>query len=376
MDEILNVSQEFPAVVFVNPHAGGGHVRRHLTKIQSAFSARQFHAEFIFTSSPEELESRTRDAIAAGRRVLLAMGGDGTLQGLVNAAYGSDVVLGILPAGGGNDFAAALGLPKNLHDAVHAILDGQPRDVDLLRSRTADGRERFYVGGGGIGLDAEAARYAASYRRVPSRLRYVAAALRALLEFKPLIVRSEFPGSESPPIEQKVLVAAVLNTRTYGAGIRLAPGAQLDDGFLTAILLKDLTALEVLWALPRLVTRGNLPESHLQRISAKRVRPLAAIVFFMLTEKFLALRPSTSKCCRAPFASSHRRNAENRLGPWFRRRVLRVRMPVKRDAQKIRIKFLQHVVRTVVRQVDAPVLKHSAHAAILRRIICSRNSLL
>ena len=272
MDELSSVSRQAPAIVFVNPSAGGGRAQAHLPRIKSVFAARQFYAEFVVTSSPEELESRTRAAIAGGRRVLFGMGGDGTLQALVNAAYGSDTVLGILPCGGGNDFAAALGLPKNLDEAVHAILNGQPRAVDVLRARTADGRERLFVGGGGIGLDAEAARYAACYRRVPGRLRYVVAALRALLEFKPLILRAEFPGSESFAIERKVLVAAVLNTPTYGAGIRLAPTAQIDDGFLNAILVRDLSVLEVLGAVPRLVTRGNLPESYLQRVSAKRVR--------------------------------------------------------------------------------------------------------
>jgi len=271
MDALSLVSRETPAVVFVNPSAGGGRPQTYLPRVKNLFAARQFHSEFVFTASLKELESRTRAAIAAGRRVLLAMGGDGTLQGLVNAAYGSDVVLGIVPTGGGNDFAAALGLPKNPLAAAQAILGGQPRAVDLLRARTADGRARLYVGGGGVGLDAQSARYAAYYRRVPGRLRYVVAALRALIEFAPLRVRADFPGNESASIEEKVLLAAVLNTPTYGGGIRLAPAAQLDDGLLTAILVKDLRVFQVLALLPRLVTRGDLPGSHLLRVRAKRV---------------------------------------------------------------------------------------------------------
>jgi diacylglycerol kinase (ATP) len=272
MDALSSVSRENPAVVFVNPSAGGGRAQAYLRRIKTLFAAREFHSEFVFTSSLEELELRTGEAIANGHRVLLAMGGDGTLQGLVNAAYGSDVVLGILPCGGGNDVAAALGLPKNPLAAAEAILDGQARAVDLLRARTADGRERFYVGGGGIGLDAEAAWHAMSYRRVPGRLRYVAAALRALSEFTPLTVHAEFPDGGSPAIEEKVLLAAVLNTPTYGAGIRLAPMAKIDDGLLTAILVRDLSALQVLALVPRLIAKGDPPESHLRRVRTKRVR--------------------------------------------------------------------------------------------------------
>ena len=257
MDAPSLVSRETPAVVFVNPSAGGRRTQTYLPRIKNLFAACQFHAEFVFTPSLEELESRTRAAIASGRRLLLAMGGDGTLQGLVNAAYGSDVVVGILPTGGGNDFAAALGLPRNPLAAAQAILNGRSRAVDLLRARTGDGRDRFYVGGGGVGLDAEAAHHAMSYRLVPGRLRYVAAALHAFSEFVPLTVRAEFPDGGSPAIEDKVLLAAVLNTPTYGAGIRLAATAKIDDGLLNAILVKDLRAFQVLALLPRLVTRGD-----------------------------------------------------------------------------------------------------------------------
>ena len=75
--EFCIASREFPAAVFVNPHAGGGRARRCLSPIKRIFAERSFPADFIFTESTEALESYARSAIQAGRRVLLAMGGDG-----------------------------------------------------------------------------------------------------------------------------------------------------------------------------------------------------------------------------------------------------------------------------------------------------------
>ena len=268
-------SLEFPAVVFVNLLAGGGRTGRHLLAVRRVFETQKMDAEFVITESSEDLESRARQAIAAGRRLLVAMGGDGTFQGLANAAYGSDVLLGLLPTGGGNDFASALGLPRDPVAAARALLRGQPRCVDLLRARTEDGRDRLYAGGGGVGLDAEAAPYAAGkYRRLPGRLRYVASALRALRRFAPLRVRAEFPGSELPPMEAKALLAGVLNTPTFGAGLRLAPDARMDDGWLNTVLLKDMSALEVLALVPRLLWRGDLPNSRVKHTRARKVRLL------------------------------------------------------------------------------------------------------
>jgi diacylglycerol kinase (ATP) len=272
VDLSSSVSREFPAVVFVNPAAGGGRAGAHLPRIRELFETHALPTEFVSTTSTQDLEARAHECIGSGHRFLLTMGGDGTFQGLANAAFGSDILLGILPAGGGNDFAAALGLPENPIAAAEAVLRGQPRWVDLVRVRTAEGRERLYVGGGGVGLDAEAAGYASgTYRRLPGRLRYVAAALRALHGFEPLQVRAEFPGSELPAMEATVLLAGVLNTPTYGAGLRLAPEAQISDGWIDAVFVDDLNLWGVLKLLPRLMHSGDLRIPEVKRIRAKRV---------------------------------------------------------------------------------------------------------
>jgi diacylglycerol kinase family enzyme len=131
----------------------------------------------------------------------------------------------------------------------------------------------LYAGGGGIGLDAEAARYAsAAYRWLPGRMRYIASALRALVGFVPLEVRVDFPGSDLVPEEGKALLAAVLNSPTYGAGLRLAPGATLDDGSLDIVLVEDIALFEILLLLPRLMGSGELRTSRVKRWQARKVR--------------------------------------------------------------------------------------------------------
>src|SRR5271168_1117058 len=94
------VSRESPALIFVNSNAGGGRASSCLPGVQKLVATLSFPAEFVFTQSSEQLERCARTAIDAGRQVLLALGGDGTFQGLANAAFGSDVILGVLPAGG------------------------------------------------------------------------------------------------------------------------------------------------------------------------------------------------------------------------------------------------------------------------------------
>lgn len=261
------------AIVFVNPTAGSGRARSAVPKIREVFRSHSISAEFIPTADSNELESTARRAIAKGARLLFAIGGDGTFQGLVNAAFGTDVLLGVLPAGGGNDFASTLQIPSDPARAANLLLQGRALRVDLAKVRTADGRERLYVGGGGVGIDAEAARLAGTaFRRLPGRSRYIAAALRAFAAFRAVSVCAEFPESGLPPIEAEALLGAVLNTPTYGAGIRLAPEAQPFDGWLDTIVVEDLSFLQVMALLPRLAKTGELNTPRLKRARAKAIR--------------------------------------------------------------------------------------------------------
>jgi diacylglycerol kinase (ATP) len=271
--EASSILRESGVTVFVNSVAGGGRARSCLEQIQKRFKSFHIPAQFVMTNSAAELESCAQRAISQGQRMLFAMGGDGTFQALANAALGTDVLLSVLPVGGGNDLAAALGLPDDPVEAADAILRGSPRFVDLLRVCTAEGRTRLYAGGGGIGLDAEAARHATgAYRRLPGRSRYIASALRALIGFAPLEVRLDFLGSNLDPFESKALVAAVLNTPTYGAGLRFAPEARIDDGSLDIVLIEDLGTLGALALIPRLILSGELRTSRMKRWRSQRVR--------------------------------------------------------------------------------------------------------
>jgi diacylglycerol kinase (ATP) len=260
-------------VVFINPAAGAGRARNYLPHIQSVFESSSILAEFVTTHNAEELESRVQEAILRGNNLLVTAGGDGTFQAMANAAFGADVLLGIIPVGGGNDFAAALGMPGDPVKATQVLLAGQARLVDLVRVRTGDGRTRLYAGGGGVGLDAEAVRYASgAYRQLPGRTRYVASALTALVKFDSVGVRIDFPGSNLPSFETQALLAAALNSPTYGAGLRLAPYAKVDDGSLEVVMIEKLSKFEVLTLLPRLMGSGELRTSRVKRWCARRVR--------------------------------------------------------------------------------------------------------
>jgi diacylglycerol kinase (ATP) len=263
-----------PDLLLVNPVAGGGRAGAVVHELRGFASQRGWNVEIRVTASAEELIVKAREAAADGRKRIFVLGGDGTFQLFMNAVSDyPEVILGVIPAGGGNDLAAALGLPRDPVAAAAQLLDGEICELDVVKVRTADGRERLYTGGGGVGLDAEAARYAnGAYRNLRGRLRYVLAALRALFGFHGIRVHIIVGAPETESVQATVLLAGVLNTPSFGAGIHLAPGAQMDDGKLEVVLVEDLSVFEILWLLPAFALRGELNTKRVRRFSTAWVR--------------------------------------------------------------------------------------------------------
>jgi diacylglycerol kinase (ATP) len=267
------VERPVPATVFVNPSAGRGGAGRKIAEVRQEFARRQFLVDLVETASSQEFSASVQARMASGCRTFIAMGGDGTLQLLVREVIGRELQVGVIPAGGGNDFAAALGIQKNASQAADVIVAGKSRSVDVVRARTENAHVELYLGGGGLGLDAEAVRYACGkFLRWPGRLRYVASAIAALRGFSGVEIEADFPGSDLPRLKKRVLLAAALNTPTYGGGLRLAPDARLDDGLLEIVMIEMLRKREVLVLLPRLLSTGELRTKKVTSVRAGKVR--------------------------------------------------------------------------------------------------------
>ena len=266
---------QVPDLILANPTAGGGLGREALPRLKAFASEKHWSAEFRSAESSEEFTQIAQEEAAAGRERIFTLGGDGTFQALLNAVAGSaNVSIGVLPAGGGNDLASALGLPLDPVRAAELILTrGEAVALDAARVRTAAGVERLYMGGGGVGLDAEAARFASgAYRDMRGRSRYLLSAIRALGKFRGIDVRVSLEGAGQTSLQGTALVLGILNTPSYGGGLRLAPEASLEDGRLDLVLLENLSGFEIARMLPRMAVSGEIRTRRIQRYCVTRAR--------------------------------------------------------------------------------------------------------
>jgi diacylglycerol kinase (ATP) len=225
-------------------------------------------ADRASSNSTEHLRELTRKAILDGYRDIAVLGGDGAFHHVAEASFGSDVTLGFLPAGSGNDIASGLGLPDDPLEAARIYLDSRPRMMDVLRIRFGDNRMALCFGSGGLGLDAEAARLAnGPLRWLPGAARYIAGALWTYPRFPPVALKAQIDGKLW---SGEVLIAAVANAPNYGGGVHIAPAAKVDDGWMDLAFIGKIGWMRIAPAIRAMLKTGELRPGEIERFRARQ----------------------------------------------------------------------------------------------------------
>lgn len=238
-------------LVIVNPAAGGGRVVRSVHWLRERLAVRP-DVRLEITGRRGDAEALAADAARTGHDRVVAVGGDGTVQEVVNGllAAGDPPSLGIVPLGSGNDLARSLGLPVELASAWKFAIGHATRRIDVAHARNGSGRERWFASAGGIGFDARvAAAMADRSGWQGGRAGYLFTTLAELRRFENRRVRLTIDGATE---SADVLFVAIANGAYYGGGMRIAPGASVDDGLLDVCVVGDISRLTVLRQLPNL----------------------------------------------------------------------------------------------------------------------------
>jgi YegS/Rv2252/BmrU family lipid kinase len=243
--------------LLVNPQAGGGRAAR---RTEAALNELEGHGLTVQTAVAKDREEVTELAALVAREgeTVVTLGGDGIAGAAADGLRAvPGAVLGIIPAGRGNDLARVLGIPKNLKKACAVVANGTVRAMDLGE---VDGRA--FVGIASVGFDSEANRVANMAPRWIGSGVYAYGALRALMRWHPATFQVELvrPATPAEPAgenssaqvnrtEMTGYSVAVANSRCFGGGMRLAPQALLDDGVLELVAIARMARPLYAWHL-------------------------------------------------------------------------------------------------------------------------------
>lgn len=264
------------ALVVINPVSGPARYRRRdAGDLSRAVLGRYgLDADIVVTTERGHARLITEEARSSGVDLVVAWGGDGTINEVAGALAFSDVPMAIVPAGSGNGLARDLGLPLDAARALEVAATGGRRRIDAGRLD-----ESLFFNVAGLGLDAEIAQRLASpgvRRGLPG---YVQATFAALPGYRARAYAIDADGHAR--LERRAVFIAVANSRQYGNGAQIAPAARLDDGKLDLVVVDEQPTWRMLAQLPAFF-RGTLapgPGLHMAQVTGALIHADGPIEF-------------------------------------------------------------------------------------------------
>jgi YegS/Rv2252/BmrU family lipid kinase len=250
-------------VIIINPISGGASPREARARAQLALAVVDTHGdpvEVLMTEAVGHGRELAKAAVRRGARLVLAWGGDGTINEVVSALAFDDVPLGIVAAGSGNGLARELGVHPRAERAIADALQAVPRAIDLGE---IDGR--LFANVAGIGFDAHiASRFATATRR--GFVGYAGITMRALRSYAPQHYRISVDGVETT---HRAILVTIANSAQFGNNARIAPGARVDDGELDLVVVEERSRFATICQVPRLF---NGTANRIRGCTMRRIR--------------------------------------------------------------------------------------------------------
>ncbi len=266
-------------LVIINTKAAGGKAEAVFRSVEARMAKVVGELSVALTYEPEEVAGHLDRAAAAGIDRVIAVGGDGTNNSLVNALAGRpglSVSLGILPVGTGTDWARALGIPSDPSEAVEWLATAKPVPCDLGKAEYIDlsrgglPSRRFFLNIASAGVSGEIVARVNKLRR-RTALSFLRATIGTLFRYRPQRVIVECDGIRY--YEGPTYLLAVANGQFFGRGMWVAPNALADDGLFDIVLVEGMPRIQILLAL-RTVFSGK----HLERTDVHSTRAAAVKV--------------------------------------------------------------------------------------------------
>ncbi|PWB50981.1 MAG: diacylglycerol kinase [Anaerolineales bacterium] len=266
-------------LIIVNPIAGQGYGRQVLPEIENLVKENAPQSEIAMTEYVGHAILLARQAASDGHGIVIAAGGDGTsnevLNGLMEAWDNGyrNTKMGIIAIGRGNDFAFGFGVPPGLPEGFKVFMKGDHKPMDVGLVKGGDYPQGRYFGNGvGIGFDAVVGFEAMKLTHLHGFMNYMVAALRTIfLFFNAPLVRIEY---DDAVITQPSLMISIMNGRRMGGGFMMAPQANTSDGLLDLCIAGQLSRIGILTMIPRFMkgTQATQPQIKTGRAAKIHVK--------------------------------------------------------------------------------------------------------
>ena len=262
----------------VNPNSGKGQTRKNWPNLYQILLRNHIDIEYVYTSHPGEGSILAQQAEAIGFRKIIAVGGDGTVNEVLNGLIIDDKLiyedtqLAILEHGTGSDFVRSFQQKKGIDNFVKLLNRNKKIKVDLGKidfiDENGDNRTRYFINALNVGIGAEVVdRVNNSNKTIGNKLKYFTTTITTLMSFNKIDAVCRLENNEI--IENRFCGIIISNGQYIGGGMRIAPQAQTDDGLFDIVFIKDITRPKLFAKFPTIYLGRhiNLPEIAVYRSS-------------------------------------------------------------------------------------------------------------
>ncbi|MDX1414738.1 MAG: diacylglycerol kinase family lipid kinase [Candidatus Promineifilaceae bacterium] len=235
--------------VIVNPYSDRWRAKERVPEVEKALRGVRLDYDLVITTAPEEGIQLAQAAVTEGYEAVIAAGGDGTINEVINGILmatgeGATLPFGILPLGTANDFYQMAGLPASVEGAVRVIAQGETRQVDAGQVN-----DRFFINNSAAAMEPMVTLENIRMKRLSGEIRYVVALIKAIAKIKAWQMRVVWDGGH---FDGPVYLLSVCNSPRTG-GFTMAPGASINDGLFDLVLAPEVPRRTLLLLLLKLM---------------------------------------------------------------------------------------------------------------------------
>lgn len=248
--------------IIMNPYAGRGKAAKIEHQILGEFK-KQIGSYDLFKTEYPNHAKKIAEQIKTSYPVVIAAGGDGTVNETVNGLIGGSAVLGAIPVGSGNDFCKMLNLPKKLTEIMQVIRQDKRKKIDIGKVGN-----RYFPNGLGIGFDAWVVKESMKVKKLRGFLIYLYSVLKTTFSYHNASITLSINGKTS---QRDIFLIAVGNGKAMGGGFFLNPAAEFDDGLLDVCIIRALNKREVFLNLPKAINGKHI---YIEQVEMARTTQL------------------------------------------------------------------------------------------------------
>jgi diacylglycerol kinase (ATP) len=268
-----------PKIIY-NPAAGKGSAGKELPKVRALLRDLDFDYDLVLTESPGHAQILSRRAAEEGCCLVVAAGGDGTINEVINGLMEVPVngngrpALGVLPIGSGNDFAFGAGIPHDLGEACNTLVQGQRSKIDIGHVSGGDYPQGRYFGNGiGLGFDTVVGFEAAKIWWLRGAASYFAALIKTIFLYaKAPVYEINIDGRI---MRQPFLLVSIMNGRRMGGAFLMAPESDNSDGTFDLCLAGSVHQIMILPVALKFMSGTQAEHAAVQMTRARKISILA-----------------------------------------------------------------------------------------------------